>query len=98
MKEEKIDIENLLVVVDDLALPFGTLRLKPKGSNAGHNGLKTLRKFWEQTSMPAYVLASEVISKKRPTNRIRIRQIRQQRKELLPTRLDIAIEIIKNFA
>lgn len=30
----------MLVVVDDLALPFGTLRLKPKGSDAGHNGLK----------------------------------------------------------
>ncbi|MFV0331364.1 MAG: aminoacyl-tRNA hydrolase [Dysgonomonas sp.] len=39
MNQEKIPIENLLVVVDDLALPFGTLRLKGKGSNAGHNGL-----------------------------------------------------------
>lgn len=45
MKEEKIDIENLLVVVDDLALPFGTLRLKPKGSNAGHNGLKNIEEI-----------------------------------------------------
>jgi PTH1 family peptidyl-tRNA hydrolase len=40
MKELKIPVENLLVVVDDIALPFGTLRLKPKGSAAGHNGLK----------------------------------------------------------
>ncbi|MDR0824151.1 MAG: aminoacyl-tRNA hydrolase [Prevotella sp.] len=39
LNQEKIPIENLLVVVDDLALPFGTLRLKGKGSNAGHNGL-----------------------------------------------------------
>ncbi len=40
MQQEKIPLENVLIVVDDLALPFGTLRLKPQGSDAGHNGLK----------------------------------------------------------
>ena len=40
LQKENIPVENMLVVVDDLALPFGTLRLKPKGSDAGHNGLK----------------------------------------------------------
>ena len=42
MKALKIPKENVLVVVDDLALPFGKLRLKPKGSSAGHNGLKNI--------------------------------------------------------
>lgn len=41
-QRENIPLENLLVVVDDLALPFGTIRLKPKGSDAGHNGLKNI--------------------------------------------------------
>lgn len=40
MNELKIPVENVLVIVDDLALPLGTLRLKPKGSAAGHNGLR----------------------------------------------------------
>ncbi|WP_165021324.1 aminoacyl-tRNA hydrolase [Dysgonomonas sp. ZJ279] len=43
MQQEKIPIENLLVIVDDLALPFGSLRLKGKGSDAGHNGLKHIQ-------------------------------------------------------
>lgn len=43
MQAEKIPVENLLVIVDDLALPFGSLRLKGKGSDAGHNGLKNIQ-------------------------------------------------------
>ncbi len=39
LEHEKIPLENLLVVLDDIALPFGILRLRPKGSDAGHNGL-----------------------------------------------------------
>ena len=40
MDKEKIELPNLLVVVDDLALPFGHIRLKSRGSDGGHNGLK----------------------------------------------------------
>lgn len=42
MRELKIPLENVLVIVDDLAIPFGALRLKPKGGSAGHNGLKSI--------------------------------------------------------
>lgn len=40
MNQENIPLERLLIVVDDLSLPFGTLRMKPNGSDGGHNGLK----------------------------------------------------------
>jgi PTH1 family peptidyl-tRNA hydrolase len=43
MNKENIDLERLLVVVDDVALPFCTLRLKPSGSNGGHNGLGNIQ-------------------------------------------------------
>ncbi|MCD0487980.1 aminoacyl-tRNA hydrolase [Pedobacter sp. MC2016-14] len=42
MHELKIAPENVLVIVDDLAIPFGKLRLKLQGSSAGHNGLKSI--------------------------------------------------------
>jgi len=43
LNKENIDIERLLVIVDDLSLPLGTLRLKGKGSNGGHNGLGNIQ-------------------------------------------------------
>ena len=42
LNELKITKENLLVLVDDIAIPFGNLRLRTKGSSAGHNGLKNI--------------------------------------------------------
>ena len=42
MDAEKIAPENLLVISDDIALPFGTLRMRTKGSSGGHNGLKNI--------------------------------------------------------
>lgn len=42
MQAEKIPLENVLIVTDDIALPFATLRLRGKGSDGGHNGLKSI--------------------------------------------------------
>jgi PTH1 family peptidyl-tRNA hydrolase len=42
LEQENIPAENLLVITDDLALPFGTLRMRTKGSDGGHNGLKDI--------------------------------------------------------
>lgn len=43
LEKEKIPLENLLVITDDINIPFGTLRLKTKGSDGGHNGLKDIQ-------------------------------------------------------
>ncbi len=45
MQKEKIPLENLLIITDDLALPFGKIRIRAKGSDAGHNGLKSINEM-----------------------------------------------------
>ncbi|WP_422082232.1 aminoacyl-tRNA hydrolase [Ulvibacterium sp.] len=50
MEKEKIPLENVLVVTDDINLPFGTLRLKTKGSDGGHNGLRDIQRILQTTA------------------------------------------------
>jgi len=49
MQQEKISLENVLVVTDDLALPFGKLRMRGQGSDGGHNGLKHINQILQTT-------------------------------------------------
>lgn len=50
LQKEQIPLERLLVITDDLALPFGTIRLKGSGSDGGHNGLKDIQETLQTTS------------------------------------------------
>jgi len=52
MKELKVTKENVLVIVDDIALPFGNLRMRAKGSTAGHNGLKNIEELTGGNNYP----------------------------------------------
>jgi PTH1 family peptidyl-tRNA hydrolase len=52
MQAEKIAVENTMVVVDDLALPFGKIRIGPKGSDGGHNGLRNIQEVLQTTVYP----------------------------------------------
>src|SRR5690606_951060 len=50
LEKEKIPLENLLIITDDLNLSFGTIRLKAKGSDGGHNGLKSIQALLQTTN------------------------------------------------
>lgn len=52
LQAEKIDLKNVLVLVDELALPFGKIRIGPKGSDGGHNGLKNIQEVLNTTTYP----------------------------------------------
>ena len=49
-EQEGIELENILIVVDDIALPLGAIRIKPKGTDAGHNGLKNIAQMLNTTA------------------------------------------------
>ena len=97
MQQEKIPLENVLIVVDDLALPFGSLRLKGKGSDAGHNGLKHIAatlgtqnyarlRFGIGNEFPKGGQIDYVLGK-----------FNDDDMKLMPERLETAAEIIKSF-
>ncbi|MDR1763696.1 MAG: aminoacyl-tRNA hydrolase [Dysgonamonadaceae bacterium] len=97
LQKEKIELKNLLVVVDDLSLPFGTLRLKPKGSDAGHNGLKSIQAMLETT---AYSRLKFGIGSDFPAGRqidYVLNPFTGEEQAQLPARIEIADEIIKSF-
>ena len=52
MQKENIPLENVMIITDDLALPYGTLRMKMKGSDAGHNGLKSIQNELQTQNYP----------------------------------------------
>ncbi|MDR1683417.1 MAG: aminoacyl-tRNA hydrolase [Candidatus Symbiothrix sp.] len=97
MQKEKIPIENLLILVDDLALPFGTLRLKPKGSDAGHNGLKHVQTILgtQQYTRLRFGISNNFL----PGSQINyvLSGFTEEEEKALPPRIDIAIDIVKSF-
>ena len=96
LQKEKIENQNLLVVVDDLALPFGTLRMKSKGSDAGHNGLKHIQdligtnyprlRFGIGNDFPRGMQIDYVLE-----------EFSDEEKLSLPKRIDPAGEMIRSF-
>lgn len=52
LKKEKLEPDRLLVIADDIALPFGKIRLKPKGGDGGHNGLASINQTLGTSSYP----------------------------------------------
>lgn len=97
LQKENIPLENLLVVVDDLALPFGTLRLKPKGSDAGHNGLKNIAQMLNTQNYARLRFGLGNNFPKGTQIDFVLGEFRPEELEAMPEKLDRAVEIIKAF-
>lgn len=98
MEKEKIAKENILVITDDLNLAFGTIRIKSKGSDGGHNGLKNIQLLLNSTEYPRFRFGiSDDFKKGRQVDYV-LGEWDEEEKAKLPERLDKAVEIINSFA
>ena len=97
LNKEKLPIEKLLVVVDDLALPFGTLRLRAKGGDAGHNGLNHIQTTVGPTTCARlrFGVGNDFYSGQQ-VDYVLSGWTGEQEKAL-PDRIEMAGEIIKSF-
>ncbi|MDT0557933.1 aminoacyl-tRNA hydrolase [Ichthyenterobacterium sp. W332] len=97
LEKEKIPIENLLVVTDDLNLPFGTLRLKTKGSDGGHNGLKDIQDKLNTTKYNRFRFGiSDNFSKGKQVDYV-LGKWSETEENSLKERLKLSKEVIKSF-
>jgi len=97
LTKEKIPLENLLIITDDLNLPFGSLRVKTKGSDGGHNGLKDTQDKLQTTKYNRFRFGiSDAFSKGRQVDYV-LGEWNENEKKQLPERLEKSIEIIKSF-
>lgn len=95
--KEKINIENILIITDDLHLPFGTLRLRGKGSAAGHNGLKDIE---SELNKPNYArLRFGIGQQNKPFDQVKfvLDKWNKNEEKDITKRIDICKEIVIAF-
>ena len=97
LTKEKIPLERLLIVTDDLNLPFGSLRLKTKGSDGGHNGLKDVQDRLNTTQYNRFRFGiSNDFQKGRQVDYV-LSKWNEEEKEKLKERLDISGDLVRSF-
>ena len=97
MDKENIPLENILVITDDLNLSFGTIRIKPKGSDGGHNGLKNINFVLNTQEYVRFRFGiSDEFKKGKQVDYV-LGEWDDQEKIKLAERLEVASEIIKSF-
>ncbi len=98
MEKENISKENILVITDDLNLTFGSIRIKPRGSDGGHNGLKNIQSILNTVDYPRYRFGiSDAFKKGKQVDYV-LGEWSDEEKENLIERLEISSQIITSFA
>lgn len=97
MNKEKIAIENILVIVDDLALPLEKVRLRAKGSSAGHNGLKNIEEVLGTNEYPKLRFGIGNIYPKGMQVPFVWGKWKEDEKKIVDLKIDKSVEIIEQF-
>lgn len=97
LDKEKIPLENMLVITDDLNLAFGTIRIKTKGSDGGHNGLKDIQNTLQTADYNRFRFGiSDAFSKGRQVDYV-LGDWEAEEEKQLPERLELGCNIIESF-
>jgi PTH1 family peptidyl-tRNA hydrolase len=97
LQKEKIPLQNLLVITDDVALPSGAIRVRPKGSDGGHNGLKSINEILGNENYPRLRFGiGNDYPKGTQINYVLGKWTNEELKIILP-RIELAIEAIRDF-
>jgi PTH1 family peptidyl-tRNA hydrolase len=97
MDKEKISLDRVLIITDDLNLPFGTIRIRSKGSDGGHNGLKNTTQVLNTQEYARFRFGISDAFKKGQQVDYVLGNWDDDEKIKLPERFEIASEIIKSF-
>lgn len=97
LQAEKIKPENLLVVTDDIALPYGKMRIRPKGSAGGHNGLKNISLLLNSEAYPRMRFGVGNAFNKGSQVDYVLGEWSADEKETLQTRIELASKAIQSF-
>lgn len=96
-EKENIETDHILVLVDDIALPFGAIRLKPRGSDAGHNGLKNIAQMLGTDAYPRLRFGIGSDYPRGCQVDYVLGPFPPEQCAELPARIDVAIEAIRTF-
>lgn len=97
IEKEKISLENTLVITDDINLPFGTIRLKTKGSDGGHNGLKDIQNTLQTSQYPRFRFGvGAEFSKGRQVEYV-LGKWGDEEVKALPERLEKSADLIRSY-
>ncbi len=97
LKKEKVPVENLLVVVDDIALPPGSIRMRPKGNDGGHNGLANISSILGTTEYTRIRIGIGNGFRKGSQVNFVLGKWSSEEKKFIDERISIVIEMIKSF-
>lgn len=96
-EKEGIDVDHILILVDDIALPFGAIRIKSDGSDAGHNGLKNIAQMLGTQAYPRLRFGVGNDFPRGCQIDYVLGQFTLDQRQQLPARVDVACEAIKAF-
>jgi PTH1 family peptidyl-tRNA hydrolase len=98
LKKENIPLENMLIIVDDIALPLGNIRMRPKGSDGGHNGLAHISTVLATNEYPRIRIGIGNGFRKGAQINFVLGKWDPEEKKFMDERTSIVIDMIRSFA